>query len=99
MVGVGGGVYTKKNDILLGDIVISQPTGAHGGVVQWDFGKRGKCGQFQRTGSLNKPPAVLLHALQELKMSDIKQRVDIEGTIIIIIIHTPRAYHYSNGSK
>jgi nucleoside phosphorylase len=32
MVGVGGGVWSKKNDIRLGDIVVSQPTGAHGGV-------------------------------------------------------------------
>jgi nucleoside phosphorylase len=80
MVGVGGGVYTKKNDIRLGDIVISQPTGAYGGVVQW---------AFQRTGSLNKPPAVLLHALQELKMSDIKLRVDIEGTITLMVQNNP----------
>ena len=42
MVGVGGGVWSKKDDIRLGDVVVSHPTGTHGGVVQWDFGKTGK---------------------------------------------------------
>src|ERR1700734_1677091 len=39
MVGIGGGVPSEENDIRLGDIVISQPTGAFGGVIQYDFGK------------------------------------------------------------
>jgi nucleoside phosphorylase len=37
MVGVGGGVWSKKVDVRLGDVVVSQPEGIHGGVVQWDF--------------------------------------------------------------
>ncbi|KAF4630922.1 hypothetical protein G7Y89_g7212 [Cudoniella acicularis] len=67
MVGIGGGVWSKKADIRLGDVVVSQPTGTHGGVVQWDYGKMGKGGVFERTGSLNRPPPVLLHALQSLR--------------------------------
>lgn len=39
MVGIGGGVWNTKNDMRLGDVVVSQPDGVHGGVVQWDFGK------------------------------------------------------------
>jgi nucleoside phosphorylase len=50
MVGIGGGVWSKKDDIRLGDVVVSQPTGTHGGVVQWDFGKTEKDGKFRRTG-------------------------------------------------
>ena len=42
MGGVGGGVWSKKDDIRLGDVVVSQPTGSHCGVVQWDFGKTGE---------------------------------------------------------
>jgi nucleoside phosphorylase len=34
MVGIGGGVWSKKGDIRLGDVVVSQPTGTHGGIVQ-----------------------------------------------------------------
>ena len=75
MVGVGGGVWSKTNDIRLGDVAVSQSIGTHGGVVQWDFGKVGKDGKFQRTGSLDKPPLVLLHALQELKTIDLTDGV------------------------
>ncbi len=60
MVGIGGGVPTKKNDIRLGDIVISTPTGTKTGVVQYDLGKTEKEGEFRRTGALSKPPAELL---------------------------------------
>lgn len=67
MVGIGGGVPSKSRDIRLGDVVVSQPTEQHGGVVQWDFGKMEKGGIFRRTGMLNKPPAVLLTALAGLQ--------------------------------
>ena len=90
MVGVGGGVWSKKNDIRLGDIVVSQPTGTHCGVVQWDFGKIRKDGKFQRTSSLDKPPPVLLHALQELRTFDLTDGVDIEGSLSLMVRNKPR---------
>ena len=90
MVGVGGGVWSKKDDIRLGDVVISQPTGAHGGVVQWDFGKMGKDGKFRRTGSLDKPPPVLLHALVELQTFDETDGVDLEESLALMIQNKPR---------
>jgi nucleoside phosphorylase len=90
MVGVGGGIWSMKDDIRLGDVVVSQPTGTHGGVVQWDFGKRGKGGKFQRTGSLDKPPAVLLHALQALKTFDLTDGVDIERSLSLMVRNKPR---------
>ncbi|KAK3111935.1 hypothetical protein LTR53_012311 [Teratosphaeriaceae sp. CCFEE 6253] len=67
MVGIGGGVWSAKNDVRLGDVVVSQPDGMHGGVVQWDFGKMEKEGKFRWTGTLNKPPRPLLNAVQTLK--------------------------------
>jgi nucleoside phosphorylase len=66
LVGVGGGIWSRKVDIRLGDVVVSQPEGMHGGVVQWDFGKIEEDG-FKRTGSLNKPPRPLLNAVQDIK--------------------------------
>lgn len=66
MVGIGGGVPSAHNDIRLGDVVVSRPKGTNGGVVQYDFGKTVKDGKFQLTGSLNKPPAVLLHAMSHV---------------------------------
>jgi nucleoside phosphorylase len=90
MVGVGGGVWSKNNDIRLGDVVVSQPTGTHGGVVQWDFGKMGRDGKFQRTGSLDKPPPVLLHALQELRTFDITDGVNLEEPLSLMVRNKPR---------
>jgi nucleoside phosphorylase len=90
MVGVGGGVWSKKNDIRLGDVVVGQPTGTYGGVVQWDFGKIGKDGKFQRTGLLNKPPLVLLHALQSLKERDITDGINIESSLSLMVQNKPR---------
>ncbi|KAK3650355.1 hypothetical protein LTR56_006331 [Elasticomyces elasticus] len=66
MVGIGGGVPNDTKDVRLGDVVVSEPTGMHGGVVQWDFGKREKEG-FQRKYTLNKPPLPLLSAVSALK--------------------------------
>jgi len=95
MVGVGGGVWSKTNDVRLGDVVVSQPGGIHGGVVQWDFGKMGKDGKFQRTGSLDKPPPVLLHALQKMKMYDITDGVNLEEPLSLMARNKPRmGEHY-----
>ncbi|THC90335.1 hypothetical protein EYZ11_010214 [Aspergillus tanneri] len=50
MVGVGAAIPTTINDIRLGDIVVSYPTGTCGGVVQYDMGKIGEGGKLHRTG-------------------------------------------------
>jgi nucleoside phosphorylase len=90
MVGIGGGVWSKTSDIRLGDVVVSQPTGTHGGVVQWDFGKMEKDGKFRRTGSLDKPPPVLLHALQELKTFDITDGINLDEPLSLMAQNKPR---------
>ncbi|PKY07899.1 purine and uridine phosphorylase [Aspergillus campestris IBT 28561] len=66
MVGIGGGV-PSEGDIRLGDVVVSRPTGAHGGVVQYDYGKALNEGVFQRTGMLNRPPQILLTSLNKVE--------------------------------
>jgi nucleoside phosphorylase len=67
LVGIGGGVPVKTDNgmIRLGDVVVSKPTGGHSGAVQYDHGKA-KVGEFERTGALATPPAVLLNAAQDL---------------------------------
>ncbi|KAK1984511.1 phosphorylase superfamily protein [Colletotrichum cereale] len=76
LVGIGGGVPRLDDDndvdIRLGDVVISQPSGQHGGVVQYDFGKTRADGVLTRTGSLNAPPRILLNALAKLRSNDIR---------------------------
>ncbi|KAJ5684067.1 uncharacterized protein N7477_000412 [Penicillium maclennaniae] len=66
-IGIGGGVPSSNADIRLGDIVVSQPTGTSGGVIQCDLGKALSGGQFKPTGMLNAPPRVLLTALNTLR--------------------------------
>ncbi|KAE8383466.1 hypothetical protein BDV26DRAFT_251790 [Aspergillus bertholletiae] len=66
LVGIGGGIPQPGYDIRLGDVVVSKPTRAFGGVVQFDRGKVNTNGQFERTGSLNKPPAFLMTSLESL---------------------------------
>ncbi|KAJ5480502.1 purine and uridine phosphorylase [Penicillium desertorum] len=66
MVGIGGGSPSLA-DIRLGDVVVGKPTTAFGGVVQYDYGKTIRDGVFERTGTLNKPPRVLLTALSKLQ--------------------------------
>ncbi|KAL0259731.1 hypothetical protein SLS55_005471 [Diplodia seriata] len=67
MVGIGAGIPSSDRDIRLGDIAVSQPSGKSGGVVQYDLGKAKDSGHFQRLGSLNMPPQVLLTALAKLQ--------------------------------
>jgi nucleoside phosphorylase len=67
MVGIGGGIPSDEHDIRLGDIVVSQPSGTSGGVIQHDRGKTTGKGEFERTGTLNSPPTSLLSALARLK--------------------------------
>ncbi|KAJ0424945.1 nucleoside phosphorylase domain-containing protein [Aspergillus carlsbadensis] len=67
MVGIGGGVPSFDNDIRLGDVIVSNPGGEFGGVVQYDYGKAIREGRLQRTGMLNKPPNVVLTAVSELQ--------------------------------
>ncbi|KAN0072119.1 Nucleoside phosphorylase domain containing protein [Elaphomyces granulatus] len=71
MVRIGGGVPSTKNDIRLGDVVVSKPTGSFGGVVQYDYGKTVSSGVFQQTGMMNQPPPVLLNAIARLHTDDI----------------------------
>lgn len=78
MVGIGAAIArpNDKQDIRLGDVVVSQPSGGHGGgVVQYDLGKSyvtkipegDVMHGFKLTGFLNKPPEALLKALGALK--------------------------------
>ncbi|KAN0087042.1 hypothetical protein V8E54_000730 [Elaphomyces granulatus] len=71
MVGIGGGVPSTNNDIRLGDVVVSKPTGVLGGVVQYDYGKTVASGAFQQTGMMNQPPQVLLNAVARLHADEI----------------------------
>lgn len=69
LVGVGGGIPgdSDDEDVRLGDVVVSQPTGLSGGVIQYDLGKRTTYGGFERTGTSARPPAILSANVERLK--------------------------------
>lgn len=72
LVGIGGGIprHGPRGDVLdirLGDIAVSQPSKTEGGVIQYDLGKLGPDDKWERVGSLDKPPQVLLNALTNLQ--------------------------------
>ncbi|CBF85153.1 hypothetical protein AN1580.2 [Aspergillus nidulans FGSC A4] len=67
MVGIGGGVPGRNNDIRLGDVVVSKPVGKYSGVLQYDYGKAVQGGIFEPTGTLNKPPHAFLTHMGQLE--------------------------------
>ncbi|KAL2818955.1 hypothetical protein BJX63DRAFT_429025 [Aspergillus granulosus] len=67
MVGIGGGVPGKTNDIRLGDVVVSEPGQGHSGVIQYDYEEAVQGGTFKPTGTSNKPPPFLLTHINQLK--------------------------------
>ncbi len=74
MVGVGGGAPSRRHDIRLGDIVVSAPRDGKGGLFQYDFGKTIQDRNFQTTGFLNQPPALLRGAV-----GDIRAQYELDG--------------------
>jgi nucleoside phosphorylase len=80
MVGIGGGVPSAAVDIRLGDVVVSQPDRTFGGVVQYDSGKATQSG-FERTGSLNAPPYILLSAVASMRANEFRDRSKVSDYI------------------
>ncbi|KAJ4034152.1 hypothetical protein NW758_011110 [Fusarium oxysporum] len=69
LVGIGGGIARPDDDrdVRLGDIVVSQPDGATGGVCQYDLIKARSGDRRERKGFLGRPPTVLLNALASIQ--------------------------------
>ena len=66
LVGIGGGVPSEKNDIRLGDVVVSTPSGMSGGVIEYDLGKQTPTG-FKRKGFLCPPPTQWRSVMTSMK--------------------------------
>ncbi|KAF3023649.1 hypothetical protein E8E14_013213 [Neopestalotiopsis sp. 37M] len=66
LAGIGGGVPSERNDIRLGDVVVSMPEGEYGGVVQYDLGKDTDNG-FKLKGFLAAPPPRLRSAVNNMR--------------------------------
>jgi hypothetical protein len=62
--------------------VVSKPAGKHSGVIQYDYGKAIQDGQFKATGTLNKPPQVLLTHMGQLEAKQMTEGEDALSHII-----------------
>lgn len=96
LVGIGGGIpdLEKDVDIRLGDVVVSQPAGEHGGVVQYAKGKLQEDRDtgdsvFVRKGSLNKPPLPLLNALSMLQAYHESDESEMGNYLADMLTHKP----------
>jgi nucleoside phosphorylase len=90
MVGIGGGAPTEKNDIRLGDVVVSSPHNGTGGVLQYDYGKLIQGEEFQHTGFLDQPSVLVRTAVSGLKTQYKRKGHKIEENIKAILEENDR---------
>lgn len=93
LVGIAGGAPSKKNDIRLGDVVVSLPTGTGSGVLQYDLGKEREDSHFEMTGFLQRPPRVLTNAINFLRSDPDLGNNPLESYLSKIIAHLPTYGH------
>ncbi|RYP09765.1 hypothetical protein DL764_001100 [Monosporascus ibericus] len=90
LVGIGGGISVEgEHDIGLGDVVVGKPTDTFGGVVQFDRGKTHTGQRFERTGTLNKPPHVLLSNVRKLESKHLRESNRITQNISVMLEKYP----------
>jgi nucleoside phosphorylase len=88
LVGIGGGAPTSKNDIRLGDVVVSSAQPNIGSVYQYDFGKTVQERSFQQTGVLGLPATVVRTAVTATR-SEYEEGHDIEEQILAALQRKP----------
>ncbi|KAL4806811.1 Pfs domain protein [Aspergillus unguis] len=88
LVGVGSGVPSTKNDIRLGDVVVSTPGKGFGGVVPVDVGEQ-LGHSFLITGVVNQPPGLLLTAVSSLDSDQSMRGNDILKYVNQLVARNP----------
>lgn len=89
MVGIGGGAPSSKNDIRLGDVVVSTPYKGQTGIFQYDFGESAQDNSFKYTGALDQPPQLLRTAVGSLGVDHEIDGNGIEGAITKVLGQNP----------
>lgn len=91
MVGIGGGIPSTENDVRLGDVVVSMPSGEYGGVVQYDSGIFLQDGVFKRIGALKAPPQHLQKVVKYLISVHESKKICIARHIQKMLLKSTRA--------
>ncbi|EQB52672.1 hypothetical protein CGLO_07683 [Colletotrichum gloeosporioides Cg-14] len=94
MVGIGGGAPSSKNDVRLGDIVVSAPRGGNSGVFEYDFGKTIQEQAFQHTRHLDQPPNVVRTAVTNLQAQYERKGHNIQDAVTDITGKNKRLRKY-----
>jgi nucleoside phosphorylase len=94
MVGIGGGCPTTSNNMRLGDVVVGIPDDEYPGVIQYDLGKVGQGGRFQRIGALDNPPDQLLNKVSKLRAKHQYEDSGLPGHIEQLGTKYPRMLQY-----
>lgn len=71
-------------------LMVSEPDERSGGVIQYDFGKTVQYGQFIRTGSLNRPPSVLLSAVNTLQARHRMEEPELTKYLAEMMLNYPK---------
>jgi nucleoside phosphorylase len=89
MVGIGGGAPSSKNDIRLGDVVVSIPEKGHTGIFQYDYGESEQDKSFKYTRTLDQPPQLLRTAVGSLEVDHEIYGNGIEDAITKVLEKNP----------
>ena len=92
MVGIGGGVPGMKEDIRLGDIVVSKSMVGRPGLVQYNFGEECAEDQFISGKVLDQLSATLLTAMSKAETADIFNESQIPLYISKIVHEEPLTF-------
>ncbi|KAL5093393.1 hypothetical protein Trisim1_011197 [Trichoderma cf. simile WF8] len=90
MAGIGGGAPSERNDIRLGDIVVSAASNGTSSVFQYDYGRTIQGQPFQPTRFLDQPPMILRTAMTGLMARYECEGHQLEETINVILERNPR---------
>lgn len=89
MVGIAGGVPDTKEDIRLGDVVVSKSTAGWPGVVQYDVNWERAEDQFIRSRALDQPTPLLLTAMRKAETAAIFNESQMPQYICEIVRKDP----------
>ena len=90
LVGVGGGAPSATNDIRLGDVVISKPDEKSMGMIHYHFSNPLEEGRFVRTASSNRPPDVLLNAINTLQANHLMEEPQLTKHLSVMLSKYPK---------
>lgn len=94
VVGIGGGVPSTKEDIRLGDVVVSKPTAGRPGHVQYETGEEYEGGRVLNAKAIDRPSTLLLTAAGKAETAKIFDESRIPTYISEIVRKDPVTFAY-----